>query len=65
VGAEEAEGQGRWDAGPPSRILLVDDNSAVRAITAIMLRTLGHEAIEAAGGEEALDLLAGTDSSIS
>jgi CheY-like chemotaxis protein len=59
VGAKEAEGQGRWDAGPPSRILLVDDNSAVRAITAIMLRTLGHEAIEAAGGEEALDLLAG------
>jgi PAS domain S-box-containing protein len=59
VGAAEAEGQSRWDAGPPSRILVVDDNSAVRAITAIMLRTLGHEAIEAAGGQEALDLLAG------
>ena len=59
AGAEEAEGQSRWDAGPPSRILVVDDNSAVRAITAMMLRTLGHEAIEAAGGKEALDFLAG------
>jgi CheY-like chemotaxis protein len=55
--ADEADGRSRWDAGPPSRILVVDDNSAVRTITAIMLRTLGHDAIEAAGGEEALDLL--------
>jgi CheY-like chemotaxis protein len=45
------------DAGPPSRILVVDDNSAVRTITAIVLRTLGHDAIEAAGGQDALDLL--------
>jgi CheY-like chemotaxis protein len=55
--ADEADERSRWDAGPPSRILVVDDNSAVRAITAIMLRTLGHDAIEAAGGEDALDLL--------
>jgi len=55
--ANGADERSRWDAGPPSRILLVDDNSAVRAITAIMLRTLGHDAIEAAGGEDALDLL--------
>jgi len=55
--ADEADERGRWDAGPPSRILVVDDNSAVRAITAIMLRTLGHDAIEAAGGKDALDLL--------
>jgi len=55
--ADEADGHSRWDAGPPSRILVVDDNSAVRAITAIMLRTLGHDAIEAAGGEDALYLL--------
>jgi len=54
--AEAGEGS-RWDAGPPSRILVVDDNSAVRAITAIMLRTLGHDVIEAAGGEDALDFL--------
>jgi CheY-like chemotaxis protein len=57
VGADEAADQSRWNAGPPSRILVVDDNSAVRAITAIMLRTLGHDAIEAAGGQEALELL--------
>jgi CheY-like chemotaxis protein len=55
--AEEEAEQGRCNAGPPSRILLVDDNSAVRAITATMLQTLGHDAIEAAGGQEALDLL--------
>jgi CheY-like chemotaxis protein len=55
--AEEADERSRWNAGPPSRILVVDDNSAVRAITATMMRTLGHDAVEAAGGEEALDLL--------
>jgi PAS domain S-box-containing protein len=54
---DEAGERGRSDAGPPSRILVVDDNSAVRAVTATILRTLGHDAIEAAGGEEALILL--------
>jgi PAS domain S-box-containing protein len=54
--AEEGE-RSRWDAGPPSRVLVVDDNSAVRAITATMLRTLGHDTVEATGGEDALDLL--------
>src|SRR5207247_9950625 len=39
------------------RLRVVDDNGAVRTITAIMIRTLGHDAIEAVGGEEALDLL--------
>ena len=57
AGAEEADEQSRWNAGPPSRILVVDDNSAVRAITAIMLRTLGHNAVEAVGGENGLELL--------
>jgi len=57
AGAEEADEQSRWNAGPPSRILVVDDNSAVRAITAIMLRTLGHDAVEAVGGENGLELL--------
>jgi CheY-like chemotaxis protein len=55
--AEEAGERSRWDAGPPSRILVVDDNSAVRAITATMLRTLGHDTVEAKGGEDALNLL--------
>jgi signal transduction histidine kinase/CheY-like chemotaxis protein len=60
-GSEEADERSQLDAGPPSRILVVDDNSAVRTITAIMLRIFGHDAIEAASGQEALDLL-GQDS---
>ncbi len=55
--AEEAGDQSLCNAGPPSRILVVDDNSAVRTITAVMIRTLGHDVIEAGGGEDALDLL--------
>jgi CheY-like chemotaxis protein len=55
--ADEPNERNELDAGLPSRILVVDDNSAVRTITAIMLRTLGHDAIEAAGGQDALDLL--------
>jgi len=55
--AEGAGDQSPCNAGPPSRILVVDDNSAVRTITAVMIRTLGHDVIEAAGGEDALDLL--------
>ena len=55
--ADEPGERNELDAGPPSRILVVDDNSAVRTITAIMLRTLGHDAIEATGGQDALDLL--------
>jgi CheY-like chemotaxis protein len=55
--AEEAGGQSPCYAGPPSRILVVDDNSAVRTITAVMIRTLGHDVIEAAAGQDALDLL--------
>ena len=57
VDADDTDERSRWDAGPPSRILVVDDNSAVRTITAIMLRTLGHNAVEASGGQDALDLL--------
>jgi PAS domain S-box-containing protein len=55
--AEQPGYQNQWNAGPPSRILVVDDNSAVRAITAILLQTLGHDAVEATGGQDALDLL--------
>ena len=54
---EDAGAQSRLNAGPPSRILIVDDNSAVRTITATMVRTLGHDAIESVGGQDALDLL--------
>lgn len=37
-------------------ILLVDDNIAVRTTTAALLRDLGHAVIEAAEGEEAINL---------
>jgi CheY-like chemotaxis protein len=39
-------------------ILLVDDDSAVREITAKMLRNLGYDVVEAGSGGAALDLLA-------
>ena len=39
-------------------ILLVDDDEIVRAATGEMIRDLGHEVVEAAGGAEALDKLA-------
>lgn len=39
------------------RALVVDDSKASRGILADMLRELGFEVIEAAGGREALDLL--------
>jgi CheY-like chemotaxis protein len=39
-------------------ILLVDDDGAVREITAKMLRNLGYDVVEAGSGGAALDLLA-------
>ena len=57
---DEAEGNGvstQPDGGPPARILLVDDDDHVRDVTAILLRTLGHEPSEAAGGQDALRIL--------
>ena len=39
------------------RILLVDDDSDVRAVTAAMLAELGHDVIEAGSGGAALDCL--------
>ena len=54
---DEAGEEHKWNAGPPVRILVVDDNGAVREITAVMLRTFGHDAVEAASGKDALSLL--------
>jgi PAS domain S-box-containing protein len=54
---EEMADPSQPNAGPPSRILVVDDDSAVRAVTATLVRTFGHEAIDAASGQAALDLL--------
>ena len=39
------------------RILVVDDDAAVREITATMLRTMGAEILEAGSGGAALELL--------
>jgi CheY-like chemotaxis protein len=41
----------------PATILLVDDDPAVREVTAAMLEDLGHGVIEADDGAAALDLL--------
>jgi signal transduction histidine kinase/ActR/RegA family two-component response regulator len=40
-----------------ANILLVDDDSDVREVTAAMLRELGHRVLEAGSGRAALDLL--------
>lgn len=45
------------ECGPYARILVVDDDDGVRGVTATLLRTLGHEASEAASGQDALGLL--------
>ena len=42
----------------PASILLVDDDPAVREVTAAMLEDLGYSVIEADNGAAALDLLA-------
>ena len=44
-------------AGRPACILLVDDDNAVREVTASTLRDLGHTVMEANGGPPALDIL--------
>jgi CheY-like chemotaxis protein len=45
------------EAGPRSRILLVDDDDAVRDVVGMILRGFGHEVVEADGGQTALDIL--------
>ena len=41
----------------PTVILAVDDEPGVRQLVGLSLRRVGHEVLEAAGGEEALALL--------
>jgi PAS domain S-box-containing protein len=55
---EEEAAQDELSAGPPSRVLVVDDNSDVRTAMSTIIRGFGHEVIEAAGGESALETLA-------
>ena len=47
------------DRAAPRRVLLIDDEPSVRAVTAALLAADGHSVREAASGEEALPLLAG------
>jgi PAS domain S-box-containing protein len=47
----------RTRSGDGTMILLVDDDSAVREITARMLQHLGYQVVEAGSGGAALDLL--------
>jgi len=44
--------------GPVGRLLVVDDQRNMRATTALLLKSEGHEVFQAGSGEEALALLA-------
>jgi CheY-like chemotaxis protein/two-component sensor histidine kinase len=55
--AAEAVNRSNGKQVPGLRLLLVDDHEGVRATTAILLKDLGHEVTEAAGGSEVLDKL--------
>jgi signal transduction histidine kinase/CheY-like chemotaxis protein len=55
--AEEILDRREISARPPSRVLVVDDHGGVRDAISTLVRSFGHEAIEAASGEAALDLL--------
>jgi signal transduction histidine kinase/ActR/RegA family two-component response regulator len=55
--ADPAVAHGPLSAGLPRTILVVDDEELVRKGTAEMLRSLGHQVFEAAGGAEALGTL--------
>ncbi len=44
-------------SGPRRRLLVVDDEAPVRNIAVNMLSFLGHEVVEAADGEEALEII--------
>jgi signal transduction histidine kinase len=54
---DRIDGGSALDAGPRSRILLVDDDGGVREVSALMVRGFGHEVVEADSGAAALDIL--------
>jgi CheY-like chemotaxis protein len=43
----------------PRRVLIADDEQAIRTLVSRMLRRAGFETVEAADGEQAIQLLAG------
>ena len=51
--------RGTAAAGPPGRVLVVDDSRMNRLTLARLLEQLGHAVVEAEDGREALDRLAG------
>jgi signal transduction histidine kinase/CheY-like chemotaxis protein len=57
--AADQAGEGpALDAGPASRLLLVDDDDDVREVTALMLKGFGHEVVQVDSGAAALETLA-------
>jgi CheY-like chemotaxis protein len=40
---------------PPARVLVIDDDPAVRAVLTAMLEDAGHQAVAAADGQEGLE----------
>jgi two-component system NtrC family sensor kinase len=52
------DGSGVVPATRPRRIVLVDDDASVRLSIGAMLEELGHQVVEAAGGADALEVLA-------
>jgi CheY-like chemotaxis protein len=57
AGARQGASNETGWAARPATILLVDDDHAVREVTASALRDVGHAVLEASGGPAALDLL--------
>ena len=53
----EIEDHATSSAAPKVRILLVDDDAEVRAVTAAYLADMGHRVIEASDGASAIDVL--------
>lgn len=55
--SDVALGQPSLAAGPPSRLLIIDDDDAVREVTVAVVQGFGHVVVDVASGQAALDLL--------
>lgn len=56
----DASAAATWGAGPPLRLLLVEDDATVAEVLAGLLRTRGHEVVHAAHGLAALAEVSGS-----